>query len=85
MNSMEVLTDIVEILIGGIKEFGSGLASGMNSFIKSLFLDYTTSGSGGAPTYNGLSTFGIIVIVFMAIALATGITRWVVNFVRNRG
>lgn len=83
MNSMEVLQDIVEILIGGIKEFGTGLASGMNSFIKSLFLDYTTTGS--STTYNGLSTFGIIVIVFMGIALATGITRWVVNFVRNRG
>ena len=78
---MEVLQDIVEILIGGIKDFGSGLASGMNSFIKSLFLDYGTDGT----TYAGLSTFGVIVIVFMGIALATGITRWVVNFVRNRG
>lgn len=76
---MNVLGDIIEILIGGITDFGSGLATGMNTFIKSLFLDYNEG------TYVGLSTFGIITIVFMALALATGITRWIVRFVRNRG
>lgn len=76
---MNVLGDIIEILIGGITDFGSGLATGMNTFIKSLFLDYNDG------VYVGLSTFGIITIVFMALALATGITRWIVRFVRNRG
>lgn len=78
---MDILADIIEILIGGISDFGSGLASGINGFVKSLFLEYNaTSGA-----YEGLSTFGIITIAFMGLALAIGITRWVVRFVRNRG
>lgn len=77
---MDVLGDIIEILIGGISDFGSGLATGINTFIKSLFLEYSAQGA-----YEGLSTFGIITIVFMGLALAIGITRWIVRFVRNRG
>ena len=71
-----ILTEIMGYLVGGIKDLGTGIADGVSSFAKALFLDVTTT-SGGTETINGLSTFGILVCVFAGIGLAVGLTRLV--------
>lgn len=73
-----ILTEIITLLTGGFTSFADGLGTGIGSFITKLFLD--TSGS--TPT---LSTFGGLVIVFAAISLTLGLSRWVLNFFTSLG
>lgn len=70
-----IMSEIVSILTSGITDFGSGLAAGINSYVQALFI-----GSSG-----GLSTTGVIVVVFGAIALVTGITALVWNWISTLG
>ncbi len=75
-----VLTEFIELLVGGISSLASGIGSGVNGFVEDLFL---TVGQDGAVT--GLSTFGGVVAIFGGIALATGITTLVFNWIRSIG
>lgn len=70
-----IMSEIVSILTSGIVDFGSGLASGINGYVQALFI-----GSSG-----GLSTTGVIIVVFGAIALVTGITALVWNWLSTLG
>ena len=70
-----IMSEIVSILTSGITDFGSGLAVGINGYVKALFI----SSSGG------LSTTGVIIVVFAAIALVTGITALVWNWISTLG
>lgn len=76
---MEILTQIIEILVGGITGIATGIGGGLSTLVQSIFL---TSGGEGATT---LSTFGIMVIVFAGISLAIGLSRWVLNFLTSLG
>lgn len=76
---MEILSEIIEILVGGITGIATGIGSGLSTLVQSIFL---TTGDGGATT---LSTFGIMVIVFAGISLAIGLSRWVLNFLTSLG
>lgn len=62
-----IVTEFVQILVSGITGLGTGIASGIKNFAEALFLDV----SGTTPA---LSTFGGILAVFAALALAIGIT-----------
>lgn len=73
-----VLTEIITILVGGISGIASGVGSGLTTLVSAIFLD--TSGDTTA-----LSVFGGVIIVFAGIALATGLCRWVLNFVTSLG
>lgn len=73
-----ILTEIIENLTGGITSTAQGIGTGINSAIKSIFIDST----GSAST---LSTAGIIITVFAGIALALGLTYLVVHFLFNLG
>lgn len=73
-----ILTEIISLLVGGFSTFAQGLGSGIGAFIQNLFLDTT----GSSPT---LSTFGGLVIVFAAISLTLGLSRWVLNFFTSLG
>ena len=55
----EVLRAFIELLVGGITSLASGIGTGVNQYIKDLFL---TVGENG--TITGLSTFGGIVAIF---------------------
>lgn len=73
---MEILTAIITILVGGITQIGEGIGAGLSSLASSIFL---TAESGT------LSVFGTLIIVFAAISLGMGLTRWVINFVTSLG
>lgn len=75
---MNILTQIIQILVGGLSEMATGLGSGLNAFVTNLFI----SGTGETQT---LSTFGTVTIVFAGVGLAIGLSRWVVNFITSLG
>lgn len=75
MTGTGILTNIIEILVGGITGIAEGIGAGLSTLAQSIFL--TAEG--------GLSTFGILIVVFAGISLAVGLCRWVVNFVTSLG
>lgn len=79
-----ILQEIISLLTSGITQLASGIGSGLKALVEAIFLD-TTVGENGVTTVNGLSTFGGVVIVFAAISLAIGLSRWVMNFVTSLG
>lgn len=74
-----LLQEIITLLVGGIQALGTGIGSGLSNAVSSMFI---TTGEGGAQT---LSTFGGIVVIFAAVALAIGLTRLVYNFLTSWG
>lgn len=77
---LEILTQFVELLVGGITSLAQGIGSGVNGFVQDLFL---TVGENGTVT--GLSTFGGVVAIFGGISLAVGITTLIFNWIRSIG
>lgn len=69
------LTQIVTLLVGGLKAMATGLGEGIISFVESLFI----SGEGV------LTTFGSLIVIFAGISLAIGLSRWVLNFCTSLG
>lgn len=76
---VEVLGDFVEILVGGITDLGTGIASGVANMAEKLFI---TTSTGGAM---GLSVFGGLIAIFAGIALAVAITTRVYIWVTSLG
>lgn len=75
-----VLSEFIEILVGGISSLASGIGSGVNGFVQDLFL---TVGTDGAVT--GLSTFGGVTAIFGGVGLAVGLTTLIFNWIRSIG
>lgn len=75
---MEILSEIIQILVGGITGVAEGIGSGLSTLAQSIFLSTT----GDTTT---LSVFGTLIVVFAGISLAIGLSRWVVNFVASLG
>lgn len=73
-----ILTEIVQILVGGIQGMATGIGSGLNQMATSLFIDTT----GNTQT---LSVFGGLVAVFGGIALAVGLTTLVTKWIMSLG
>lgn len=73
-----VLTEIVSLLTGGITGIATGIGSGLQDLVTNIFL----TGSGENQT---LSTFGAITIVFGGVALAIGLSRFVLRFLTSLG
>lgn len=73
-----ILQEIVSLLTSGITQFATGLGTGIQNLVSSIFLD----GSGESQT---LSTFGGVIIIFAAIALSIGLSRWVTSWVSSLG
>lgn len=78
MKATALLTQIIEILVGGISGVATGIGGGLSTLATSIFL----SGTGETQT---LSTFGALIIIFAGISLALSLCRWVVNFVTSLG
>ena len=76
----DILSEFIQLLVGGIKDLATGVGSGVNGFVKDLFLEVDSSGA-----ISGLSTFGGIVAIFGGIALAVGITTLIFNWIRSIG
>lgn len=73
-----VLQEIITLLVSGISQMATGIGSGLNALVNAIFLDTT----GTSPV---LSTFGGLIVVFAGIALAIGLSRFVVNWVTSLG
>lgn len=74
MTGTQIVTAIIEILVSGLTGIGEAMGAAFSTLAESIFI----SGS-------GLSTFGILVVVFAAISLGLSLTRWVLNFVTSWG
>lgn len=72
---MSVLTQIIQLLVGGLTEMAKGIGAGLTSFVESIFV--TSAGV--------LTTFGSLIVIFAGIALAVGLSRWVLNFCTSLG
>lgn len=75
---MTILTEIIQILTGGITGVASGVGEGLSTLASAIFL----SGTGESQT---LSVMGTLIVVFAGISLALGLCRWVLNFVTSLG
>ncbi len=76
-----LLSNIIEILVGGITGIATGIGSGLQELVKGIFV----SGSGTTENPYTLTVFGGLIVVFAGIALAVGLSRWVMNFVTSLG
>lgn len=74
-----LLTEIIQLLVGGITGVASGVGKGLSQLASDIFIQ---AGAEGAQT---LSVFGGVVIIFAGISLALSLCRWVVNFVTSLG
>lgn len=79
---MDIVTQIIQILVSGLTEMASGIGGGLNNLAQSIFLEQ--QGSGETATW-GLSSFGELIIAFGAVALAVGLSRFVVNWLTSFG
>lgn len=75
-----VLQEIISLLVGGITQMATGIGQGLSALANSIFLE--TPANSTTPQ---LSTFGGLIIVFAGIALAVGLSRFVVNWVTSLG
>lgn len=76
-----VLQEIITILVNGITDLAGGIGTGLKSLVEAIFLN----GAGTQADPYTLSTFGGVVVVFAGIALAVGLSRYVMNFVTSLG
>ncbi len=75
---MDIVVQMVQILVSGLTEMAKGIGSGLNALVTNIFLMDPTQGV-------GLSTFGSVILAFGGIALAIGLSRFVVNWVTSFG
>lgn len=76
----DILSEFIKLLVGGISDLATGIGSGVNGFVKDLFLEVDAQGA-----ITGLSTFGGVIAIFGGIALAVGITTLIYNWIRSIG
>lgn len=77
---MDILSEIIRILTGGITEFGQGLGAGIQAIVQALFVNIdSTTGT------QSLTSFGVLTVVFAALALCVGITRKIFQWVVTLG
>lgn len=74
-----VMTEIINLLVGGITGIAEGIGAGLQSLVQNLFL---VEGTGGAMT---LSTFGSVVVIFAGISLAIGLCTLVFHWITSLG
>lgn len=78
---MQILTAIIEILVGGITGIASGIGSGLSTLVTDIFV----TGAGTTESPYALSVFGTVIVVFAGIALAIGLCRLVVKWISTLG
>lgn len=78
MAATEIVSEIVEILVAGLTELGTGIGSGIANFAQSLAF----SGTGENQT---LSVYFVLVLVFAGVALAIGLTTRIFTWLSSLG
>lgn len=82
MSGTEIVSDIVEILVAGITQLGTGIGQGISNFAQALA--FTTTGEGSSAT-TSLSVYFVLVIVFAGVSLAIGLTRLIFMWLESLG
>lgn len=82
MTGTEIVTQIIQILVSALKPFGEAIGDALSAMAQAIFLQTVGTGSDAVTS---LSVFGTLIIVFAAISLAVGLSRWVLNFVSSLG
>ena len=78
MSGTAILAQIIEILVSGITGIATGIGQGLSSLAQNVFL----TGTGENQT---LSIFAVLVVVFAGIALAVGLSKFVVKWIASLG
>lgn len=78
MEGTAIVTQIIAILVSGIKGLATGIGEGLSALVNAIF--FTTQGDSQV-----MSTFGILVCVFAGISLAIGLSRLVVRWLSTLG
>lgn len=68
---MSVVTSIINAIVSAFNGILTGLGSGVADFFQTLFL--ANDGTGN------LSVFAIVSLVFIGVAVALGIARWIIK------
>lgn len=76
-----ILNGIVELLYGAIEGVATGLGSGLSALVKAIFL----TGEGTSASPYELSIFGGMIVIFGAIGLAVGLSRFIVEWLTTWG
>lgn len=76
-----VLTEIIGLLTQGISGIASGIGQGLQTLVTNIFL----TGTGSSSDPYKLSVYGGVIIVFAGIALAVGLSRFIVRWVSSLG
>lgn len=74
-----ILSEIIQLLVSGFGEFATGIGAGLNDYVTAMFV------SSGAEGAQSLTTFGALIVIFAAISLTIGLSRWVLNFLTSLG
>lgn len=78
MTGTEIVTEIVDILVSGITQLGTGIGTGVANFAQSLAFT-------GTGENQELSVYFVLVIVFAGVALAIGLTTLIFNWLSSLG
>ena len=76
-----VLTEIVQLLVGGIQGIAQGIGQGLQQLVTAIFL----TGEGTSASPYALSVYGGVIVVFAGISLAIGLCRMIVYWVSSLG
>lgn len=76
-----VLTEIINLLVGGISGIASSIGQGLQQLVTAIFL----TGEGTQASPYALSVYGAIIIVFASVALAVSLSRFIVNWLSSLG
>jgi len=78
-----VLSEIVNLLVGGIQGIATGIGQGLSTLAREMFTTYTESQ--GVYTITGLNVFGGLVVVFGGVSLAIALSRLIYLWVSSLG
>lgn len=77
----DLLIEIVTLLTDGLSAMATGIGEGLSNLVQGIFVN--------APEVDGdpytLTTFGGVCIIFAAVSLTIGLSRFVVNWVTSFG
>lgn len=76
-----LLSEIIEILVGGITNIASGIGGGLQALVTDIFV----TGQGTTESPYKLSVYGGVIVVFAGIALSVGLSRFIVSWLSSLG
>lgn len=78
MSGTAIVSEIVNILVAGLTQLGTGIGSGIANFAQALAFT-------GTGEHQTLSVYFVLVIVFAGVALAIGLTTRIFQWLSSLG